>query len=396
MKIVLCHVGGANLGDAVILRCVKMMVGEILSGVGKVELVDVEIGKSHPLSEPERELCGWRAWVLDRLRRHHKKLCAILVWYWSRERADFLRRECRKLRGADAVVFVGGGVVKFRHQHLYPYVWEIVTRCRLSRTPVLFNSVGVEGYAREDSRCRFLRDALNSPCVRMMTTRDDAETLNRDYRTKAKWTAVRVADPAMWTPEAFGISKSAERSLVVGLNVIRPEIFKDYLYEVDAGSLTALYVELVRRLLAEGHPVELFSNGGMRDGEFIDRVMDGLGELRRDPRLTAFRPGTAEELVRRIAVYDRLLAVRLHAAIIGTSLGVPNVSLVWNRKQLLFGEAIGLSENFLTKDDFVAETVFVRLMAAKGYVGDAAYKDSVLSTLRAGLSSCPAFCPPCS
>ena len=103
-------------------------------------------------------------------------------------------------------------------------------------------------------------------------------------------------------------------------------------------------------------------------------------------RMAQAAAATAEEFVETIAGYDRFLAVRLHSAIVGTVLGVPNMSLVWNRKQVLFGAQVGMSGNFIEREGFEPRNVVGRLMSAKPYDMDAGYKDTVLASLRDGLS----------
>ena len=96
---------------------------------------------------------------------------------------------------------------------------------------MLFNAVGVEGYNARDARCRLLKCALNRRTVKMLTTRDDAETLRRFYCPRSRLDIHQVADPAIWTPEAFGVSHAPNTTdPTIGLNVIRPEIFGEYLY----------------------------------------------------------------------------------------------------------------------------------------------------------------------
>lgn len=52
---------------------------------------------------------------------------------------------------------------------------------------------------------------------------------------------------------------------------------------------------------------------------------------------------------------------RLHAAIISYALEVPSVSLVWNNKQILFGEIIKRKNSFITKDNFTSDYILKML-----------------------------------
>lgn len=389
MKIVLCHIASTNLGDVVIHDCTRFILDRVLSecGIQDFTIEEVNIGKQPPVpSRPRLPL--WRRAFLKIAKWTFPMSAIRLKWKWSPTGQAFVQREQAKFQGADAVIFDGGGIVKFRQERFFLYVDEIMRWADRARIPVLFNAVGVEGYDARDARCRLLKCALNRRTVKMLTTRDDAETLRRFYCPRSRLDIHQVADPAFWTPEAFGVSHAPNTTdPTIGLNVIRPEIFGEYLDPVDKAALIRLYCRLAHRLLDAGHRVEFFSNGGRQDGAFIDDLLRSDASLADDRRLSAFRPANARELVERIAGYGRFLAVRLHAAIIGTSLGIPNVSLVWNRKQAFFGDAVGLKGNFLGKDDFREDVILSRLMNATGWKTNEPFRNTTLEALRHALRS---------
>lgn len=389
MKIVLCHVASANLGDVVIHDCTRFILDRVLSecGIRDFTIEEANIGQQPPIPPgPRRPL--WQRAVLKIAKRLFPLAAVRLKWKWSPARQAFVQREQAKFDGADAVIFAGGEIVKFRHERFFLYIDEIMRWADRASIPVLFNAVGVEGYDSRDARCRLLKRALNRRVLKMLTTRDDAETLKRRYFSRLRPDIHQVADPAFWTPETFGVSHAPNATdPAIGLNVIRPEIFGEYLDPVDKAALIRLYCRLAHRLLDAGHRVELFSNGGRQDGAFIDDLLRADPSLADDRRLSAFRPANARELVERIAGYGRFLAVRLHAAIIGTSLGIPNVSLVWNRKQEFFGEAVGMRGNFLGRADFREDVILSRLMNATGWTTDESFRDTTLEALRRTLRS---------
>ncbi len=71
------------------------------------------------------------------------------------------------------------------------------------------------------------------------------------------------------------------------------------------------------------------------------------------------------------------MAARLHSAIVGTVLGVPNISLVWNKKQPLFGKQTGTEENFIMPRDFNTDNVYNKLVSARPWPMDTDYKMTV-------------------
>ena len=105
----------------------------------------------------------------------------------------------------DAIIFAGGGLIKFRQENLYRQVSEIIMEAQRHRIPVFLNSVGVEGYDAKDERCLLLQEALNQPCVKMISVRDDIETLKNNYIKNARIRMKEVFDPAIWTAHTFHI-----------------------------------------------------------------------------------------------------------------------------------------------------------------------------------------------
>ena len=91
-----------------------------------------------------------------------------------------------RIKDLDAIVFTGGGFIKYKTQGLN-YIDELILKTARRRDiPVMMNAVGVEGYSETDIRCQRLKKALNSDNVRVITTRDDIDTLNDHYITNAE------------------------------------------------------------------------------------------------------------------------------------------------------------------------------------------------------------------
>ena len=61
-----------------------------------------------------------------------------------------------QLKDVDAIVFAGGGFLKFRTQGLNYYVEQIVKIAKKHNIPIMMNGVGIEGYDENDIRCQRL------------------------------------------------------------------------------------------------------------------------------------------------------------------------------------------------------------------------------------------------
>ena len=391
-RVALCYVKVANLGDRVIYETARYLVERILRELGRddVEIVEVNIGTDE--SDGGKIRKGFRAAMFRLVRntaRFLKKLfqsADYARWQWHRSPVyrRYAAGEREKLLDADLIVFAGGGLVKFHRQNFHFFIDDITAYAESRGIPVLMNAVGVEGYDARDGECRLLKRALNRSCVKSITTRDDLAMLKDCYVTNPSMSVKAVCDPAFWVAETYGIGRT-ENSRTIGLNVIRPKIFGEYTQPITQKELFVLYAGIVEALLDDGWRVELFSNGALTDTAFLKEFLSAHPSIASDARVSAAFPETTKEFVATIAGYARFMAVRLHSAIVGTVLGVPNVSLVWNRKQPLFGAQIGMPENFIARDGFNAGNVVRRLKAALPYEMDMEYKMSVLNSLRDGM-----------
>lgn len=120
---------------------------------------------------------------------------------------------------------------------------------------------------------RQLRDAVNFPSVKMLTSRDGisgVEILEESYIVPSSLgNRIRldyVGDPALWVADCFNIKKNPESKLV-GINLIRTGIYRDYGNNVSSEELYNLYKGIVTHLLAHGYEFRLFCNGIAADYE---------------------------------------------------------------------------------------------------------------------------------
>ena len=387
LRIGLAYMDVPNLGDIAIYDTARYLIESILkeNQVTDYEFVPVDIGDYRYKSRLKKKNTLNR---LQKMQRKIRKSSVTLLdpleaenavreeWYRSDSYKAFSQTEIPKLKGLDMIIFCGGGLIKFHKQMFHLFLDEITRIAEQNGIPVLINAVGIEGYDWEDPRCRVLQKAMNRDCVKYISTRDHIQMLREDYMTNPNTVVKEVSDPAVWSQEHYGIT-AAGKTGKIGLGVIRPKIFLDYMYYVNSQRLKDMYYALAKKILDDGYCVEFFCNGHKDDYKFIEDILNTYPSLRKNTCVTMTHPQTARELVQTISGYERLLAVRLHASIIATALDIPNVNLVWNIKQILFGKQIGHEQNYLTKDQFDEDIVYERLMNAPKPALDATYKQSV-------------------
>lgn len=278
----------------------------------------------------------------------------------------------RKLKSVDAIVFAGGGFLKFRTQGLNYYVEQIVKIAKKKNIPVMMNGVGIEGYSDDDIRCQKLKKIINSDCVKVITTRDDIDTLKQKYVCNEHIKCARVGDPALWIPECYGAHRQKSPD-TVGVNVIRGMIYKDYGNHFSYGQLKQFYKDLLDELTGRGIKWTLFSNGMKSDQEFGVELLREMDLPLKDHLLPA--PVESIDLINMVGDFSCILGTRLHACITAYALDVPVVGLIWNEKMRMFSDIIGKENNFFEEDQLEVKGIADCLARSIGETYDTSIRD---------------------
>ena len=350
-----------NLGDRAIYECSLKMIEDSLieMGVKDVEIRHVDLyGR---VSETNHSRARRRA--------------ANMMWRLLRN-AGFSREKItvnRVIRNLSAqinsntkgIIFVGGGLIKFgTKQKLSDSIIAIINVSNTRNIPVMFSAVGIEGYDDSDE-CQSLQRALNSNNVKMITTRDDIETLTNFYLKNDYILSASVADPACSINELYQREISKEK---IGLGIIRSNIFAEYGVEWSEQDALKLYLELYNSVIREGYTCDLFCNGLQADYDFAKKVAHYIEE-NSAKKIEVQRPRKVEDLVGIITSYKAIIAGRLHSCIIAYAYDIPAIGLVWNEKQVMFGENIGYESRFIKQEDFEEEYIISKLLQSikEGY-----------------------------
>lgn len=268
------------------------------------------------------------------------------------------------LKNADMIIFVGGGIIKYKYEMFYDYVAKILTYAEENSIPVFMNGVGVEGYDSSDERCCTLKNALNLNCVKEITVRDDLDTLQNKYMQNKSVILKSVYDPAVWVPQVYQKERLAD-SDIIGLGIIRHKIFYDNgIPAIDKSYLLEFWKGIIELLEQENFKWKIFTNGLKSDEDFADEVLEYAGFAENKDKYKIARMLEPNELVDTIAGFKAIIACRLHANIIAYALGVPSVALAWNDKLIFFGEKTGYPERYITSDKIDVKLVWNRLKQA--------------------------------
>ncbi|MCL2882209.1 MAG: polysaccharide pyruvyl transferase family protein [Coriobacteriia bacterium] len=350
-----------NMGDRILCETSRYLLEQSSSGI---EIIEVDVCPRYKQDYSGLDYLKYR--VSRKLKtvaekrfeytnsssfRYHYE---YFMW-WLR-----LNRYYRKiLKNVDAIMFAGGGFLKFRTQGLNYYVEQIIKIAQKHRIPVMMNSVGIEGYSETDIRCQKLKRIINSECVKIITTRDDAKTLRGNYIVNPAVETARVGDPALWTPECYGVSKG-EPTVELGINVIRGKVFTDYGNTCSYEELKEFYQRLIKAATQRNISWRLFSNGMKGDQAFGREILYEMHLPVAGNLLPA--PKSSEGLLAMICSFGGIFGARLHACITAYSLDVPVVAFIWNEKIRMFADIIGKPGSFFEEREMDVEKVLDRFV----------------------------------
>lgn len=260
-----------------------------------------------------------------------------------------------QLKDVDAIVFAGGGFLKFRTQGLNYYVEQIMKIARKNNIPVMMNGVGIEGYNETDIRCQRLKKAINQDCFKVITTRDDIDTLKNNYIVNPNIKIAHVGDPALWVPECYNMKRNENPSNVVGINVIRGRVYQAYGNTLSEFELLNFYKKLVQGVEERGWDWVLFSNGMAADQKFGAMLLRALGCS--DRRKILPTANNSVEFLEQIRSFKLVFGARLHACITSYALDVPVVGLIWSEKLRIFADVIGKKDSFFEENELNIDNI---------------------------------------
>lgn len=363
-----------NLGDLAIFQSTKRMLSEILkeNNVTNIEIRDMDMtGRISLENNPYMRSFQYRI---------RRKICKSFSsnYFQNRlklyESRDICFKVCKNYidHNTAAIIFTGGGLIKYKCQFLHNYIDTITKYAEKLGIPVIISGAGVEGYDENNKDCLILKRALNRSCVKYITTRDDIDTLSKYYCTN-KQIIAKVADPACSLNSVYIKQKNKDFAggvRRIGLGVVREGLFIDNGIEFDKQQMLDFWKSMYESIIEKGHQCKLFCNGARSDEAFALELLDYMNiEQEQRENIICRRPVSVENLVDLILDFDAVIVGRLHASIIAYAYGVPSLGLVWNDKQVMFGETIGYPERFIKKENFNVENIisYLEVAITQGY-----------------------------
>lgn len=227
----------------------------------------------------------------------------------------------------DIAIFAGGQM--FKDTFIFP-ISTVVKYLNDKDIPVIFNACGYGEIASKKMRT-VLGKALNSNNVKMISSRDDIESIN-SLLDKESIKAIRTFDPALWTKDVYNVYK--KESDVIGLGVM-------FAHNMRYKEMLNFWKKTIDELNERNIKWKMFCNGPAKDYEFAKYILRSMNYKEEDlSRYIVQAPKRPKELVDIISSFRGIISFRLHSHIVACSLGVPGVSIMWDKKVKYFYDNI--------------------------------------------------------
>ena len=296
-----------------------------------------------------------------------------------------------KIKEADIIIFGGAPLFNFEYQTFYKRTIITLEIAQKYNIPVIFSSIGLEKYNENNPKCLKLKQALHFPIVKLITTRDDINSLIKyqdDSNLKEKknsevFEIAHVADPAVFSDIIFSkfIHKNNNTNKdTIGLAVVRDSIFIDNEIDFSLEKQLEFWNNMRDKLISKGYKVQFFSTGHFTDEILLDKLRKKYNIPKSE---FVFNINNPEKLIKTISSYKAIVAYRLHANIVAYSLRVPAIGLTWNQKVPLFYESIHYPNRAYSVEDWNAETIVNALEKAinEGVIYDEVYAMALYDSL---------------
>lgn len=310
----------------------------------------------------------------------NSRAAGIIPVKYVETRDEALLTSARKaIAEADLLVFGGAPLFNYRYQIFYERTATTLELAKEYGTPVVFSSIGVEGYDEDNQKCQRLKSTLNFDCVRQITTRDDFDSLQK-FIESDHVIVDKVSDPAVFTGKVFEQFVAPKAGHRIGVFIMRANAFVDNKINFSREQAAELWLDLIHQLEARGYDYELLTSGHFGDEAFLEKLIQEYGV---DAKKCVFNMNSPEKLVEKISSYSGVISCRLHPSIISYALNVPSLGIVWNSKVNYFYEAIGYPDRIIPTQDISGSLLIDKLEKAMevGVHQDTEYLTSVYNAL---------------
>lgn len=335
----------SNLGDPILTQSTCYIVRQIVSDKDyNVSIFDITgrkvkktiIPTSIPHFNEFKKKSAFRS-VIDGLLLDIK----MIGRWFLRDRKQFVGRLQSEINSDGLTFVIAGGALISSSLFYALRLNAIVNVAKRHKGKVIFNAVGIEKSVRNFGLAKYVvRHYLKQPEVVAFSTRDHVEDI--PYISNRKDFLIQLPDPGLFAAEAFGVEH--KKSDVIGLSVISYQAYQSVLLnderaqDITPDSLLSFWENILNDFLQKGQQFKILTNGGPKDYEMALLLCQRMN-LDKDRYLLPMAT-EPKQLIDQLSQFKFVIAHRLHALIISTSLGIPVIPVVWSEKVAAFAKMI--------------------------------------------------------
>ena len=336
-----------NLGDPILTQSAHYVIRNIAEGKGfEVSIFDIAGRKARntksPQYPPHQTNVSQKPSALKSSLNDIKHDVATLLKWHLRAKQQFQNRLEKCIHSDEPTFVIAGGALISSSTFYALRLNAIVNMAKRYNGRVVFNAVGIEKTIHNLGFAKYLvRHCLRQPEVTAFSTRDHVEEI--PYLTHRKNFLKLLPDSGLFAAEAFGIER--KYSDTVGLSVISYQAYQSVMsYDERARGLTpddllSFWENILKGFIKREQDFRILTNGGPKDYEMALRLCQRM-QLNTAHYLLPMAT-TPKQLVEQLSQFKVVIAHRLHALIICTSLGIPVIPIIWSNKVHAFAKMIG-------------------------------------------------------
>lgn len=221
----------------------------------------------------------------------------------------------------DIAIFAGGSIFM---DYFAGVIHGIILRLNKKKIPVIFHACGMSKIANY-SKDVFL-SSLKRKVVKSISLRDSKCQFVDLFAIRKP--VIDTYDTALACSDFFTPSHTIDAEIGVGVIGIMKY------YECQK--------ELIQSFLHSNYDWKLFTNGSASDRLMAEKILDDLklSETEKNKYIVT-NPQSADDLVKIITSFNKIISYRLHSQIVAASFGIPSFGFVWNDKVREFHKKIG-------------------------------------------------------
>ncbi len=371
-------ISSKNLGDPILTNSAEYIVRQCFDDetVFDTIVVDIMDRKKYNFSASINALKK-----STYIKRFFKPIFLILIWYFKNQKSYEKRLIDSVSNSIDNIFLIAGGALLSNSLPYALRLGKIVSFANKNNIPVIFNAVGIEKSVRKGISRFFIRKILKSASIKSFATRDNIDEIL--FLTNRKEFYKKNCDPGIFASEAYNVTK--KQSQTVGIGVISSEAYKSIIGEkakalyATEDCLIDFWHSVILELEKNKVEWKIFTNGGEKDYSIACKLIEKYGYQK--DKLTP-QPKDPKELVEQISGFSAVIAHRLHALIVSSSLQIPVIPLVWSSKIKEFAKVLNISDIAFWPDNDKAPIIVDKLMQEDFY----AIEDKILKLKRDTIS----------